>query len=106
MERTKLVTYQSCDLCDNPEETQAACDICHKYLCASHSRVYPWGDQLYYFCSKHYELVNSIIKETGIPIGFVVYKLTVPAGGENYYHEQEFIAHYAARWKDEWRQQV
>ena len=75
MKRTKIVVYNSCDLCDSIEEAKGQCDICGKYLCAKHCQNYPWGDQEYQFCSEHYAIVQDIIKKTGIPIGFVVPKL-------------------------------
>ena len=100
MKRTRTVEYQSCDLCDNPEETTRVCDICHKYVCREHSRAYPWGDQIYYFCSQHFRLVESIIGETGIPMGFVVAKLTGKMSG---YTEKQFTERgYAALWNAEW----
>lgn len=105
MKRTKMVDYQSCDLCDNPEETTVRCDICHKYLCNTHQQIYPWADQVYWFCAKHFHLVHSIIEQTKIPIGFVVYKLTATA--LNIYTERKFAeGGYSALWKDEWQRQV
>jgi len=101
MERTKVVTYQSCDLCDNPEETNASCYICHKYLCHNHQYPYHWGDQVYTFCSEHFALVSLIISQTGIPIGFVVYKLTAKV--PNILREKEFSERgYSKLWKEEW----
>ena len=75
MERTKVVAYQSCGLCDNAEEAKGQCDICGRWLCTEHCENYPWGDQLYQFCPSHYLLVHNIIRSTGIPIAFVVTKL-------------------------------
>lgn len=105
MERTKPVTYQSCDLCENPEETGTKCDICGKYLCHEHQHRYLWGDQEYFFCANHFDLVRSIIEETRIPIGFVVSKLSGRALGS--YMEKQFVeAGYSELWKEEWVPQV
>lgn len=75
MERTKAVTYQSCDFCDNADEAKGKCDICDKCFCEDHGQNYPWGDQLYQFCSEHYPIIDDIVKKTGIPVAFVVPKL-------------------------------
>lgn len=75
MDRTKVVIYQSCDLCGSEEEAKGRCNICDRYLCSEHYNPYPWADQLYAFCPEHYKIVYDKIKATRIPIGFVVDKL-------------------------------
>ena len=75
MERKKVITYQSCDICDSKDEAKGKCDICGKYFCEKHGRSRLWADQEYQFCFEHYPIVQDIIKKTGIPIGFVVSKL-------------------------------
>ena len=67
-----MVIYQSCDFCNNSDGAEGQCDVCGKFFCKDHGQNYPWGDQLYQFCSEHYPIVRDIIKKTGIPIGFVV----------------------------------
>jgi len=104
VKRTKEITYDSCDLCDSEEKAKGQCDICEKYLCSNHHNFYPWGDQMYEFCPKHYELVSSIIKETEIPIGFVVNKLTNKMTPSL---EKQFIERgYDKLWKEEWLKQI
>lgn len=75
MERTKTVTYQSCDWCDSTEEAKGQCDVCGKHLCENHCRNFPWGDQLYQFCPADFNVVREAIEKTGIPIAFVVSKV-------------------------------
>lgn len=100
MQRTKTITYQSCDLCDSPDEAKGKCDICGKWLCSEHYYGQPWADQYYSFCLEHIQLVMSIIKQTGIPIGYVVYKLTPQVPLE--YIEKKFKAKgYDRLWKNE-----
>lgn len=75
MERTKTITYQSCDLCDSIEEAKGECDICGKHLCEIHCQEYPWADQMYQFCPDHFDVVLEAINITGIPIGLILVKL-------------------------------
>lgn len=73
--RTKVVEYDSCDFCGDIEPARGQCGICDKYYCKVHGELYPWADQGYEFCYDHYQLVSGIVKNTGIPMGFIERKL-------------------------------
>lgn len=98
MERKKVITYQSCDICDSKDEAKGKCDICGKYFCEKHGRSRLWADQEYQFCFEHYPIVQDIIKKTGIPIGFVVPKLRgedLPEFQQDLWDERG----YESKWK-------
>ena len=101
MQRVRTITYQSCDLCDSLDEAIGKCEICNKYLCKEHYHRRAWGDQEYSFCFEHLKLVSSIIKQTGIPIGFVVYKLT-PQVPLTYLEDMFKEQGYDKLWREGW----
>lgn len=75
MKREKWVEYDACDFCDSTMEAVGCCDICGKHYCPAHGQHYPYGDQIYTFCDAHYEQAIAILTNTGIPLGFIEYKL-------------------------------
>lgn len=102
MQRTKTVTYDSCDFCDSEDEAWGRCDICGKYFCKEHfCGGYYVGDQCYEFCPEHYQAISSIAEQTRIPIDYVVCKFMgkyLPDHLEREFNERG----YAKLWKDEW----